>query len=237
MTKKLFIQGEEINTLSVIPTIDPPLERFRNKTIIVTGDSITARDYTSVIWADHIKSWLYFLKVWNDAISGTGLSKNVGSNKCIYDRIDDWDTNYTATPDYVFVMLSINDVGFNGLQTGTTADITSENPTFHTSYYMNVRMLIEKLQAKYHTIPIGIITSIPWSTHYGRNDTYYAWNEATKEVCKHFSVPCLDLFTQSGHRPWDADFRTVFNADGTHPNNAGQKQMAYKIYEFIKQYL
>lgn len=238
MVKKVFIGGVELNTLSTIPTIDTPLERFVNKKVIVTGDSITAGYGGAPIWYAHLRTWFQFKYVYNDAITATGISKNVGASPGIYDRIDDWGTNYTTNPDYILVMVSMNDLGFNGLPLGTTADITSENPTFHTSYYMNVRMLIEKLQTNYPTIPIGIITPIPWGTRWGRDTTYYAWNQAVIDVCKHFSVPCLDLFTASGMRPWNDDYVAKYYAyDTTHPNPDGQKLIAYKIYEFVKQYM
>jgi lysophospholipase L1-like esterase len=242
MPIKIFIAGNELNTTSVVPVIDTPLERFRNKKLIVTGDSITAGYGGGPTWQSHLKSWLYLSAVYNDAVTATGVSKNVGADKCIYERIDDtapkgWDALYTPTPNYILVMVSMNDIGFNALPLGTTADITSVNPAFHTSYYMNIRMLIEKLHTKYPLVPLGIITPIPWSTHYGRADTYYTWNQAVKDVCMHYSVPCLDLFTSSDFRPWNATWCSTYQPDGTHPNAAGQQIIAYKLYEFCKQYL
>lgn len=241
MPIKPIIGGVEINTDAVVPVIDTPLERFRNKRVIVTGDSLTAQS-AATQWHQYLTAWLYFRVCYNDGKSGTGVSNPYSTQKCIYERIDDsepkgWDFLYTTIPDYIIAMLSINDLSQQGLSLGTTADITSGGMTFNTSYYGNVRMLIEKLHAKYPLIPLGIITPIPWATHYGRTDTFYAWNQAIIDVCKHFSVPCLDLFTASDFRPWNATWCAAYQTDGTHPNAAGQKIIAYKIYEFCKQYL
>lgn len=242
MPTKLFIGDTEINTLAEIPTIETPMERFRNRTIIVTGDSLTAQS-TTVQWWQYLHTWLYTKVIYGDGKSGTGVVNPYSTQLCFYDRIDEaeprgWDLLYTPNPDYIIAMLSINDLSVQGLSLGTTADITSENPTFGTSYYMSVRMFIEKLQARYPLVPIAIITPVPWGTHYGRLDTFYSWNQAIIDVCKHLSVPCLDLFTASGMQPWNQDFvDEYYMYDNIHPNADGQKIIALKVYEFVKQYL
>jgi lysophospholipase L1-like esterase len=118
MPIKIYLGGVELNTNSTIPTIETTMERFTNRRMIVTGDSIT--DLTgkaTTNWHDYLKAWMYFLTVYNDGVSGSGITK-LGDNSepGYYARIDaaspnGWDTLYTATPDYILVMFSQNDDG------------------------------------------------------------------------------------------------------------------------------
>ena len=63
---------------------------------------------------------------------------------------------------------------------------------------------------------------------------------------KEYSLPCFDLYRNSGLRPWNATNNTEYftadgtgvetgprDADGVHPNSKGHKIMAQKLFEFI----
>jgi lysophospholipase L1-like esterase len=253
MPIKIYLGGVELNTQYTIPTIETTMERFVNRRMIVTGDSIT--DFTvkaTTNWHDYLKAWLDLRVVYNDGVSGSGITMTGdASEPGYYTRIDDtapagWDALYTALPDYILIMFSQNDgrVDTNTLPLGTAADITSGGMTINTSYFGNVRLLLEKLIAKYPAVPIGCISSLPRATSgirnnigYGITAWYHDWCLAEKTTCEHFSIPYLDLFHASQLRPWDATFAAAYMSDGIHPNAAGQQIIAYKIYEFCKQYL
>lgn len=247
-TTKVYIGETEINTLGTIPTIETTMERFANRKMIVTGDSIT--DFTvkaTTNWHDYLKSWLHLKRVYNDGLSGSGITRegDAGEDGYYY-RIDNadpngWDNLYTAIPDFIIIMFSQNDrynAAGNAQTLGNIADITDTGVTIDHSYYGNIRLLLEKLITKYPNIPIVCCSSIPRALSYGSVGWgYQNFVEAEKTVCEHFSIPWLDLYHNSGLRPWDTNFASTYMPDGIHPNAEGQKIMAYKIYEFVKQYL
>ncbi len=241
MSKRLYIGDLEIRTGTAAEEIDPILARFANKTLTVTGDSITEKNFRATAnWHDYLKDWLGLGLIINDGKSGTGLTRTYGENAGIFSRIDSW----SIETDYILVMASLNDGGGNntGLPLGQMSD-----SGVGTSYYADCKAVIEKLLAKYPNKPFGFITAPPRGTLQDRGAThgfdgwYHPWCEALKTVCAHYSLPCLDIYHNSGLRPWIAAnnaqyFSSTASPDGdaTHPNAQGQMILAHRIVEFVK---
>lgn len=138
-----------------------------------------------------------------------------------------------------------------------TTAVTSNN--CETSLVYALRYLCEEVIAHYPKIPFLFVISQPrqqtatksgdaragYSTKCWGNDGWFSeWVDVIKEVCGHYSIPVLDLYHGSGLRPWNATNNKEFfsctsspNGDGIHPNALGHELMAYKIYEFFKQYI
>ena len=239
MSKRLYLGDLEIRTGTA--AADPVLARFAGKKLIVTGDSITEKNFRAALnWHDYLKDWLGFGLVVNDGKSGTGLTRTYGGNESIYTRMDNWDIE----TDYILVMASLNDGGGNNtaLPLGQLSD-----SGIGTSYFADCKAVVEKLLAKYPNKPIGFITAPPRGfmqdrgTTHGVDGWYQPWSEALKTVCAHYSLPCLDIYHNSGLRPWIAANNALYFAcdaspqgDGVHPNAAGQEILARRIAEFCK---
>lgn len=248
MAKRVFLGGIELATAGSTSetggSSETKLSRFSNKILTISGDSITEHNFRATKnWHDYLKDWLGFGTVINDGVSGTGFTRTYGTSQSIYSRIDNWST----TTDYILVMASMNDGGGNNaaLSLGSFSDTG-----VGTSYYGDCKAVINKLLAKYPEKPIGIITPPPRGTtgdrglYYGITGWYEPWNEALLNVCANYSIPCLDMYHNSGLRPWITSNNAAFfscdtspSGDGTHPNAEGQKIMAYKIYKFVEQYI
>lgn len=254
MAKKIFFGDIEIAKMTdiheaapeAVVLSDPRLDRFVNKSLIVSGDSLTEVNFRATKnWHAYLKDWLGFASVQNDGKSGTGFTRTYASFECMYDRMDDWSANY----DYALIMASMNDGGGNNLELplGTMADAA----TVGTSYYGDCKATITKLLNKYPLKQVGVISSIPRASSsirggvgYGLDGWYSDWCYALGDVCANYSVPFLDLYHTCNLRPWiasnDAEYFSCTQSptgDGIHPNAAGQQIIAYKIYEFCKQYL
>jgi len=241
ISTRLFLGDLEIRTGTAAAQADPLLARFAGKKLIVTGDSITEKNFRAALnWHDYLKEWLGFGLVVNDGKSGTGLTRTYGGNESIYTRIDTW----SADTDYIIIMASLNDGGGNNaaLPLGQLSDTG-----VGTSYFADCKAVAEKLLAKYPAVPIAFVTAPPRGTTHDRGAThgfdgwYHPWCEALKTVCAHYSLPCLDIYHNSGLRPWIAANNAQFfsctsspQGDGVHPNAAGQEILAYRIAEFVK---
>ena len=244
MAKRLYLGDLEIQTGTAAGASDAALARFAGNKLIVSGDSITEKNSRAgTNWHDYLRDWLGFGTVVNDGKSGTGLTRTYGGTGSIYTRMDSW----SADADYILVMASLNDGGGNNaeLPLGTMAD-----NGLGTSYFADCKAVVEKLLAKYGTTPIGFITAPPRGqihdrgAAYGVDGWYHPWCEALKTVCAHYSLPCLDIYHNSGLRPWLwANNAQYFSCeispqgDGIHPNADGQEILAHRICEFVKQNL
>lgn len=143
----------------------------------------------------------------------------------------------------------------NGLPLGTFADSTVYPEGAGTdlnlgskkrlSVYGALHWLVQYAQYNYPLIPILLITSTPRGTtaaiqpvgqrnNWGKSGWYEAWAAAVKEIGAHYGVPVLDMYHESGMRPWNDAFNTQFMAAGDriHPNTLLCEIYAQKVYQF-----
>lgn len=218
-----------------IPNLDA-ISRFKGKTVIVAGDSITESNQTcnGKPWHTHLASWLG-LMVHNDGQGGTGFAKNYYDRGCTIWRVDNkWPELYPADPDIILIMGNMNDgTGggggyaqlnpewtFSCLPLGTKDD----DATAGTQYGV-VRRLLESLIEHYPLAKIGMISSTPRDSdvnHWADNPKSYGhgWYEAfitaQKYVCEDMGIPFLDLYHENPVlRPYNAENVTAFYADGS----------------------
>ena len=95
---------------------------------------------------------------------------------------------------------------------------------------------------------VGVILPTPWASYNGTTLSKSVKSEkyikALIDTCNKYSVPYLDLYHQSGLRPWDVNFNKIYYKDdngdgnyseGVHPNSFGhEKFIAPKIKLFLE---
>lgn len=211
--------------------------KWYGKSWWVLGDSISTglgnldtNAYASMPYS-YLLAHERFIKVVNDSSSGYTIG-NIYDNKVVNMP----PTSYA--PDIITLMAGTNDHGFN-IALGTINDDTSTGTTFYARY----RKTIEFLLTRYPLATIGLITPIQRKTATidgnianaaGHKLTDYC--DAIKAIGNKYSLPVLDLYNNLGFSPYDSLQNTNFfvNADGTHPNNAGQVRMAARVGDFIE---
>lgn len=239
--KRIYLGEIELTAAGTQGPAAIPSSRFAGKTVIVTGDSITEKNFRAALnWHDFLKERLGLGTVVNDGLSGTGLTRTYGTGACILDRIDAWRTD----ADLILVMASMNDGGGNNL----TLPLGSMSDSGRgVSYYADCKAVAEKLLAKYPLAPVGFFSAPPRASSsvrggvgWGNAGWYHDWCLALGEVCTNYSLPFLDLYHAGGLRPWLAANNAAYFScaaspvgDGIHPNAAGQAILAEKIIAFV----
>ena len=220
-------------------------ERFKSYKILCIGDSITEKNGRATTnWVDYINNWLTPITITNRGHSGTGIVRAWGSYANWYDDLDNLSNDY----DLILIMGNMNDysgLNFDENSLGQFGDNTL------TTEYGALKLYIEKLINKYPKAKIGWITSTPRQYQsgttvsnpgylWGKNSVFENANTAIKISCENYSIPVLDLFHESNLMPWNdtnrAEYFSISSVpagDGVHPNDKGQKIIAYKIYDFI----
>lgn len=210
---------------------------YTGKKWVVIGDSLTERNSRSTkFYYDYVKEWLGF-DVVNMGVSGTGYKTrddvvNPTTDGAFYQRA----TQVPVDTDVVTIFGSFNDIT-QGHTLGTPED------TGTTTICGCMKATIEAIYAINPAIKLGIIAPCPWKELNPSNSSAVAYVEALHDICMQNSIPFLNLFYESGLRPWIREVRDlVYNQDaqtdgdyhGTHPNAIGHEMIASKIREFLK---
>lgn len=231
--------------------VDKCVPNWEGKKWCVIGDSITEENFrtTKNYWA-YIED-LTNVTIDNQGIGGTGYKQYLP----FYDRINA--NTFPEDCDVITMFGGVNDiVGWdNEYPIGNFDDST--NATICGC----VNLAIDALEAKYTVFcPLGIISPLPCKV----DTSYEAFSTARfpdqyplltscrmetfvtelKKLCAYRGYPFLDIYHDSGLRPWNAKVkRELFappagygykNGDGLHPNAEGHKLFYKKILEFIK---
>lgn len=195
------------------------------------GDSLTNGAATVNPYHMHI-SERTGITAYNFGMSSTAITKDTASVN------HNMATRYLEMfddVDYVTVFGGTNDHGRN-LPIGQWGDATE------LTLYGAMKILCEGLINKYIGKKIGFLLPCPKCTTSNDVTTDYSYPsesfvpyiECIKNVCARYSIPVLDLYTQSDLHPSIADFRTAMMPDGLHPNTDGMKLLSYRIQSFLE---
>lgn len=189
------------------------------------GDSLTAVNDTASAKYHALIADKTGIEVVNLGAGGTGYKKEFNGVSGFVDRTDTIPTD----SDVVTIFGSGNDHSYtigDPSDTGTDTLCGCINTT------------IERIFTRIPTCKLGIITPTPWQAYNPSDDTNWMaqYSSAIVQICKNWSIPCLDLYHCSNLRPWVSSFRDVAysNADGVHPNNTGHVIFAPRIEAFLE---
>lgn len=225
-----FVPDENGNVKITIPDSVLGVDSAGKKWLFI-GDSITEHNFRATKNYDQFLSeWLGIVSI-NRGMSGTGVNNPFQGNPSWLDDL----ANYPTDVDCISIMGALND---RRTALGAWGDRGTDTAYGAVWNYFN--QLIEKYPNK----PIIYITSTPRDYSYGVDGQYTAWVDAFIETAHNFSIPVLDLYRESGLRPWNATNNATYfscnsapNGDGVHPNALGQELMARKICDFAKVHL
>lgn len=195
------------------------------------GDSITEHNFRATKnYDEYLQDWLNITPV-NVGMSGTGVTYPYGGNPSWLDKMEE----YPADIDVISVMGALND---RHTSLGAWGDRGTD------TVYGAVWNYFNNLITMYPNKPIIYITSTPREYSYGVDGEFTAWVDAFIKTAHNFSIPVLDLYRNSGLRPWNATNNAEYfscadapTGDGVHPNEKGQRLIALKIAEFAEQFL
>lgn len=201
--------------------------KWAGRTWACIGDSLTENNSrTTKHYFDYIAEKTG-IRVINLGISGTGYMNRQDVNRAFYQRVDEIPENV----DVITIFGSGNDLSH------TLGEVTDAG-TDTLCGCMNAT-----IDAIYDRIPLaklGIVTPTPWigSTPARPGNNMEKYSEAITAICRRRSIPCLDLYHESGLRPDDEQFRKLaFSKDdgnGVHPDEKGHEIIAAAFYSLLE---
>ena len=204
-----------------------PSQRWATKKWTCLGDSLTEFIRTSHNYHDYVADTTG-IKVVNMGLSGTGYANGSASNNAFYQRV----ANVPLDSDVITIFGSFND-GAVDIPLGTATD------TGTTTMGGCINTTFDNLFTVLPLANLGVVTPCPWqgANPYDGAQKYKDYVQLIIDICKRRSIPCLDLFHESGLRPWDATFRSLAytkdNGGGTHPDETGHRILAPKFEAFL----
>lgn len=229
---------EEIEKNVVTPPIQIP-SILDNKTLLFSGDSIMQAliengDGTygeSYGWAELLKESNPLAIVKNYGQGGTTIAKRSDRTDSILERIDKMHTE-NPNADYIIFEGGVNDC-YSNVPLG---EITSDyNSLFDESTFCGaLESLLKQAIVKWKGKKICYIVTFKVPTADYANFSEYM--KKAKEICEKWSIPYIDLYTQSGMEYHIKEIATAYSygGGGLHPNIEGYKLTIPKIAEFIK---
>lgn len=233
-----------------------PFTTLSGKRWTLFGDSITENNIRSnANYHDYVRAETGIITI-NNALGGSGFKNRDDNNNAFYQiamkTVDSW-----KNADVITIMGGVNDIWSqittNGL--GNATDVFVE-PTDITTATSNTLMacfnkMLDYIIENAPNSRIGVISPLPcYTTQNGKQYEevpYLAecnmnlFVEECKKACALKGIPYLDLFHNSGLRPWDSTFNARYfkcisadSPDGLHPNELGHKFIFPMVREFVK---
>ncbi len=214
---------------------------LRDKKINFLGDSITEGHGTSgpSAFFTTLISEKYHAICRNYGIGGTRIARQLNPSD---NQI--WDQDYCARvetmdpdADIIVVFGGTNDFGHGDAPLGTASDRT----VF--TFYGALHVLYSTLVTRYPEAVIVVLTPLHRTNEDNpRGDGFKAeevgilqtYVNIIREVAEYYSLPVLDLFSESGLQPKVPIIQEKYIPDGLHPNDAGHRILATKIARFLE---
>lgn len=218
--------------------VDSPLKR---KKWCAIGDSLTdsATLNGGKNYVDFISDESDVISI-NKGIGGTGyLNNNGGADTTFYERRFD----FPKDADIYTFFGSFNDM--NLFDDDSIGNIDSSDTT---TLMGAMSLAIRAIGYLNPNAVVGVILPTPWasynSTSISKSIKPEKYIKALIAICNKYSIPYLDLYHQSGLRPWDTNFNKNYYKDdngdgnyseGIHPNSLGhEKFIAPKVKLFLE---
>lgn len=218
--------------------VDSPL---KGKKWCAIGDSLTdsATLNGGKNYVDFISEETDMVAI-NKGIGGTGyLNNNSGADTTFYERRSE----FPKDADIYTFFGSFNDM--NLFDDGSIGNIDSSDAT---TLMGAMSLAIRAIGYLNTNAVVGVILPTPWASYnsisISKSVKPEKYIKALIDVCNKYSVPYLDLYHQSGLRPWDTNFNKIYYKDdnedgnyseGVHPNSLGhEKFIAPKVKLFLE---
>ena len=200
-------------------TLNKPIEM---KKITFIGDSITEQNQTSSSNYVRLLALNDVVDTQNMGLSGSGFARLRETNNNYVNRI----TNIRQGTNLLCVSGSFNDMD-SGLEIGNPSD------TELNTICGFINNFFDTLDEEFPSLPVLCYTLNYWRTQV--KHLYVKYVDSLAEICKQRAIPFVPITYMCNIRPWVAENEAayIYNRDGTHPNDSGQKL----IYEAIRDYV
>lgn len=214
--------------------------KFESTIINCFGDSTTWGDNglgtggNQISWTTQIQKFLKFKAVRNYGIKGSRMAITSDRNDSFTQRYEEMDNN----ADIITILGGVNDFQHD-VPLGA---LTSTDPH---CFYGALNTIITGLFKKYPDKIIIFMTPMKndfvhpvkkYPNSFTFNKVHLKqinYVNAIKDVCDYYSIPVLDLYSESGISPFNENQAALYMPDKLHYSEAGYLRLAKKIAGYL----
>lgn len=240
---KAKAEDEDSGKNNETPSTNTSHSSWRDASVTFVGDSITAGVGTNKTYCNYLDEIISFEKIVNMGVAGSCISamSDYGNNNLpLINR-------YKSIPksDLIVLFMGTNDYGHE-TPLGTIEDTTD------TSFYGALNIIIPGILSMYPNSQLIVITPLhrygfgsskitkePYTYDYipnGRGHNLNDYVDALRKVCERWSVPVIDLFSNSSINPALPAIKNIYMPDGLHPNEKGHERISQIISAHLELY-
>jgi lysophospholipase L1-like esterase len=202
---------------------------WKGKKWVCVGDSLTEHNSRATKSYHDYVAEVTGIEVVNMGVSGTGYKRQEENGRAFYQRVE----NIPSDADVITIFGSGNDGAYWGSNLGTALDATTD------TIGGCINITIDNILAKMPLAVVGIVSPTPWNNNKPGDDTMMKkYANLLKQICENRGIPFLDLFHNSGLRPWDESFKQLAysrdEGNGVHPDENGHKLIAPRFKAFLE---
>lgn len=212
--------------------------KWVGKSWVCIGDSLTeVNNRTTKHYYDYIAEETGISVNNQFGLGSTGYMKTQELNGGFYQR----EIYRLEQPDVLTIFGSGNDLTAGGANTyeeflEVLGDINDSDTT---TICGCINKCIDNYFGYFPTLQLGIVSPTPWVNNQPLTDSKMdKYCEKLELICKHRSIPYLDLYHSSNLRPWTEEGRNACyskdEGNGVHPDENGHKLIASRFYGFLQ---
>lgn len=196
---------------------------------VCVGDSLTEHNSKATMNYHDYVAQATGIEVVNMGVSGTGYKRQEDNGNAFYQRVE----NIPIDADVITIFGSGNDGAYWGSALGTASDTTTD------TIGGCINITIDNILSRIPLAVIGIVSPCPWGDYPpSTNNAMKRYSNLLKEICELRGIPFLNLYLNSGLRPWDETFRELAysrdNGGSVHPDENGHKLIAPRFKAFLE---
>lgn len=204
------------------------------------GDSITQGvGNGDISWVDYLREWMPDWRINKYGVAGAIITNCRDKDDSFVQRFLAMETGADA----VVIFGGVNDFN-HGIPLGSRTE-DGEHPFSEDlgTFYGAFSYLCREVWRRNPTGTVLVVTPIRsrdfkdyphWNTKNQAGFKLIDYRNAMLEVCRHYNIPVLDLFSCGGMTPDIPEVRAAWMPDGLHPNERGYRKLTRKIYHFIE---
>ncbi|MBT2696337.1 BppU family phage baseplate upper protein [Bacillus sp. ISL-40] len=204
------------NSNSTSNPVDTANNPLYGEILLNIGDSIARGAYNGDVGYADLIATNNSMNVYNYAISGATIGDYTATDptrSCVQKQISDFIAQHpTVIPEYILLEGYANDINLLPLGSKTSGYTDTWDKT---TFCGGLETILNTLKTTFMASKLIFVCVHNMSSRDAT--TQKTFHDAAVDICKKWSVPVVDLYSEGGLNTWITNMKTTYTDTGTHP--------------------